>query len=916
MTNTTSTDNSNEASDPQTAMDTADVREYHTQLADTLSPLCSLGGNPTLLVNDKKGWYVTRDNQAQDKEHDGEEFPKERRARNFCEDYNRVAATRVERTLYGLTSYKFPETFERWKIARFDPERGDNGEYVYADRKPAPLSEDIAAVAVWGDIDLEDDLKLQRPDLDEETYDIAEEAYEAYIQAFADLYGGRDAIYMLDSVGGAYIFGAPEATLPIVRYYADDPDARARVLSELIDRSNDYLGEAQQRINAEIRGASEVIDPDWANNINRQYKLPLSLHGDHDAVVTPVDVEDVHYREPTPVDAVDDDLHQAVHEWCEEFTAVEHEKRVKNLVETLWAEEYDEQKGWASALDEWVEAERERERREEQRRQAAAERREQRLDELADEQGIEGQPITPFLQDVYDALDGIDTAEVVRHYASDEWDSGADMSNKTEFNPSWRSSKSGRSCYVNHETNRFGDPGQSGGGYAVKAMALGERILTDASQDLTGEQWGEAVDALRDAGYEVPIWTPEKGSHRRDGSTYDQMPFWAMRKAAVALGVLPEAGFALKTNDDGDEYLGFPGMETYNTTLDEIEDIGLEHGRERASATGPPGGGYGRSDVPADLSTVEPAHTVRLSDGELVEKAHDATNGEKFERLWTGDTSEYDSRSKADLALCCQLAFWTAGDPDWIDRLFRDSSLMREEWDEQAQEDGGTDGQTYGEQTIANALGQTSNYYGTERSDQDVSSPSESASTSPAASPSSTASTPDRSGASEPAPEAGSTSDSDPPAESSDVASPDDTAVTTAPGDGADHEQTVSQAETETRNRSDSETAQNPFHQRLMNTQEQVYELEARIDEQQALIEDMQEQLKAVTQRLDNQPLTTEAEGGHRSEHDTIDRDRERDGESPQTRPAVDADSNEEEPEADSPSVLSRARDLVSGNDD
>src|SRR5699024_5354047 len=161
-----------------------------------------------LLVNDKKGWYVTRENQAQDSEQNGgqdsseEEFTKERRARNFCEDYNRVAATRLERTLYTLTSYKFHETFDLWKRARFDLQRGDNGEYVYADRKPAPRSEDIAAVAVWGDIDLEDDLKLQRPDLDRETYDIAEEAYDAYIQAFANLYGGRDAVYMLDSVGG------------------------------------------------------------------------------------------------------------------------------------------------------------------------------------------------------------------------------------------------------------------------------------------------------------------------------------------------------------------------------------------------------------------------------------------------------------------------------------------------------------------------------------------------------------------------------------------------------------------------------------------------------------------------------------------------------------------------------------------
>jgi hypothetical protein len=690
------------------------VREHHDRVKDAVSPLCSLDGNSTLLVNDKKGWYVTRENQAQDSEQnderDGsEEFPKERRARNFCEDYNRVAATRLERTLYTLTSYKFPETFDRWKLARFDPERGDNGEYVYADRKPAPLSEDIAAVAVWGDIDLDDELKLQRPDLDEETYDIAEEAYEAYIQAFADLYGGRDAVYMLDSVGGAYIFGAPEATLPIVRYYADDDDARARVLSELIDRSNDYLGEAQQRINERIDGADEIIDPDWANNINRQYKMPLTLHGDHDAVVTPVDVEDVRYREPIAVEEVDDTLLEDVHEWCESFTAVEFEDRVTDLVADLWPDECDEHGSWEDALDAWVEAERERERRDEQRRQAAAERREQRLDELGE--GIEGQPITPFLQDVYDALDGIDTAEVVRHYASDEWDSGADMADKTEFNPSWRSSKSGRSCYVNHSTNRFGDPGESGGGYAAKAMALGKTIITDASQDLTGEEWAEAVDALRDAGYKVPIWTPEKGSHRRDGSEYDEMPFWAVRKAAVALGVLPENGFTTKTGARGKEYLGFPSAETYNTVLDEIEAVGLDHNRDHVGTTK-------RTDSVPDIDlSADPETTVATDDDELIEKARNASNGENFTALWEGSTDGHESRSKAATALCFHLAFWTGGDADRMDQLFRGSELMWPGWDESIEQNG--TGESFGETALKRALAGTDSFYESPQSETD-----------------------------------------------------------------------------------------------------------------------------------------------------------------------------------------------------
>ncbi len=48
-----------------------------------------------------------------------------------------------------------------------------------------------------------------------------------------------------------------------------------------------------------------------------------------------------------------------------------------------------------------------------------------------------------------------------------------------------------------------------------------------------------------------------------------------------------------------------------------------------------------------------------LSDDEIVKKALGASNGEKFQRLWTGDTSEYLSTSEADQALCSLLAFWS-----------------------------------------------------------------------------------------------------------------------------------------------------------------------------------------------------------------------------------------------------------------
>ena len=70
-----------------------------------------------------------------------------------------------------------------------------------------------------------------------------------------------------------------------------------------------------------------------------------------------------------------------------------------------------------------------------------------------------------------------------------------------------------------------------------------------------------------------------------------------------------------------------------------------------------------------------------VGDEDLLALAKQAKNGEKFSRLWRGDTSDYaGDNSRADLALCSLLAFWTDGDTERMDHLFRQSGLMREKW--------------------------------------------------------------------------------------------------------------------------------------------------------------------------------------------------------------------------------------------
>lgn len=90
---------------------------------------------------------------------------------------------------------------------------------------------------------------------------------------------------------------------------------------------------------------------------------------------------------------------------------------------------------------------------------------------------------------------------------------------------------------------------------------------------------------------------------------------------------------------------------------------------------------YMRRPTPPIPSAAVPG-TSYLSDDSVIAKASEAKNGEKFCRLWSGNITGYPSHSEADAALASMLAFWCGGDAGQIDRLFRQSGLMREKWDE------------------------------------------------------------------------------------------------------------------------------------------------------------------------------------------------------------------------------------------
>ncbi|MGD6845206.1 phage/plasmid primase, P4 family [Bacillus infantis] len=94
--------------------------------------------------------------------------------------------------------------------------------------------------------------------------------------------------------------------------------------------------------------------------------------------------------------------------------------------------------------------------------------------------------------------------------------------------------------------------------------------------------------------------------------------------------------------------------------------------------------------------------TQDLSNAELWERMFRSANGLAIRSLCDGQVTNGD-HSSTDLSLCNHLAFWTNKDSVKMDSMFRESGLYREKWDKQHS----SDGRTYGEMTIENAIQST-----------------------------------------------------------------------------------------------------------------------------------------------------------------------------------------------------------------
>ena len=567
-------DEDDDGPEPPAATDD-DVVVHYGRLHELYAELGTIGDDVLAAgVTGRYGWYTNRPCAL-----DG--WDRERRQSTLARDYGVLIdnlSWTENRSIHATIQYSRAERYaDSWTAYRRTEE---DGREWRGGESPTLDYADIEAYAPFADIDLENEYKEQRPDGDLDT-ELVEAAIEEYIDAFAELAGGREHVYALDSVGGAYVMAAPTSTRPIAEHFADDRDARERVFSELRSRLDSWLASVREDVNDAVPGVRGVFEPDLLNNKNRNYKAPMAVHKDLDGVVTPLDTEDPTY-EFTHLSEADGGLIDDAAEWAAGFTD-EHDAAAEAIVRTLWPDEYADAETWEDALQAWLDEEQaEAEEQEQRQKEITAERR-KRLDEY--ETSLTGQSITPNIEDVFDAADAVDIKTLVKRHCK-EWEP---TGRSNHFNPGralWKESDSGTSCFVNESDNTFTDMGDNGGtGGPRKFMALKESAINYPCESAGGGAFWAGIEALREEGYDIPVYVPEAGAEKPNGETYEKTPYWALRKAAVAMRVLPESAFVEEENDDGSTWEKFPGRVTFDRTLDELEALGIDHGWERDGST-------------------------------------------------------------------------------------------------------------------------------------------------------------------------------------------------------------------------------------------------------------------------------------------------------------------------------------------
>lgn len=550
-----------------------DYREHYEKYLSIYEQLAEINGGKTVWIptDDHDGWYVTEsvDDESSDAWMDG--YPTKSRPSILPDDLS----PDVQRSAYTTISYALPESYEEKYFRQTD---AGGIEWMNNDSSRLPDYGDIVAWSIFVDIDIKDEYK-KRP-LDEQHKEIIQNRLELWVQAYKKMAGGIEHVKILDSGGGMYVFIPPSSLAPVADRY--DHEKRRIIFNEIGKRIRKITGKLNELI-CDDEYPDALFKADKVQNKNRQFKTIGSIHKDIDTVVHPVDPEDIEIEHLPQGSVKESDIDEAM-QWTKDFVSDTHRECVSDVIKYIFqgdftesdemSIDYVEGDDWQDILDNWADEKLEEIRRWEESRQERDDLRDELVHvELTQDKEIAQESVRRVnnkkLKDYI--IDFVGSSDV---YPKNN--------NEMDFFPFWRSesTESGRSAFYDYYEGkaRFTDKADGTSRGIVYWVALemtyddknypDVNMLDGPGDDLSGKQYAQCIQELRNRGEDIPLLVPEVGED-------EELPNWQLINIGRDLDLISEDDIV----EVSDKQRSLQ-PEAHNKVLNTLNNHDIVHNRE------------------------------------------------------------------------------------------------------------------------------------------------------------------------------------------------------------------------------------------------------------------------------------------------------------------------------------------------
>lgn len=400
--------------------------------------------------------------------------------------------------------YKFDATSKRWLYLNDDFNYLARHRTMWFtlqlyDKTPSaklPKEPDIKAQKFFFDVDLKDEIKKQLKESNgartPEIRDIGKRCIEFIRDKLLAIFH-PDSILFLDSGGGFYPVIHHNITRPLAELKLTDEE-KTILWKDLNKKFNNrFMVNLEQEAIEQVDGFKDTFKFDCLNMLNRQCKAPFTVHLKQPTFVHVIPIDNPDFQEEF-IPITDTKLLEQEEEILKEPTREQALEDLERLIAMLYPEYQGNWKERLFGFIEWKKAEN-------KKWEKIKAEQTQRLQKQYDK--IQELDKSSNIQDIFDAIATVNMYELVPSLATT-----TDRGDSIRFDPPYRSSKTGQSCFIIDEEHVNDNDGNIQMG-PIQFVGACMKLVRPGEYPKSKDFW-KCVDKLRQLGFKIPEFEPYK----------------------------------------------------------------------------------------------------------------------------------------------------------------------------------------------------------------------------------------------------------------------------------------------------------------------------------------------------------------------------------------------------------------------